>query len=97
MLNTVTPLPDLLSFSRLLRIAVFVPELHGDFVGGEGEELFAGVGCWFSISGRGRGGNRGGGRGFGGMTWGGGGVTGGGSRARAAIFGLGRRGWRRGR
>jgi len=29
--------------------------------------------------------------------FGGGGVTGGGSRARAAIFGLGRRGWRRGR
>lgn len=73
MLNTVTPLPNL-----LLRIAVFVPELHGDFVVGEGEELFAGVGCWFSISGRGRGGGgleggaRGGGRGVGGMTWGGG-------------------------
>ncbi len=58
MLNTVTPLPNL-----LLRIAVFVPELHGDFVVGEGEELFAGAGCWFSISGRGRGGGLDGGTG----------------------------------
>lgn len=53
MLNTVAPLPDLFSLSRLLCIAVFVPELHGDFVGGEGEELFTAFGI--SILGRGRG------------------------------------------
>lgn len=46
MLNTVTPLPDLLSLSSFRCIAVFVPELHGDFVGGEGEDFFAVVGCW---------------------------------------------------
>lgn len=45
MLDTVAALPKLLALSRFVGVAVFVPELDGDFVGGEGEELFpVGVG-----------------------------------------------------
>jgi hypothetical protein len=37
MLQTITPLPG----HTVISVAVFIPELHGDLVVGEGEELFA--------------------------------------------------------